>query len=283
MSIKEKVRNKVNEYLDKYKPYDVISSMDIEGIIKSAISNYDGTYIKELNDKNQKGIISINKLLDDELKESKNGTITFCEDGNVVCITKNKLSDYVETSHEYFEMVNEKMFLVCKNKEQFNRLKEYINQSSKWHNSLDEVREIPNKATFEKLFNVKDKEIKFNEKIVEENKQEKEIEINKNYVQIEGNISKIGKEFKKKDGTTARFIELRQHYKYNDKVKSNTISIMLEGEVLKEYSNKINLNDKILITGNLINYTGRTSQTQSVINSYDLEILNRNKNKEVER
>ena len=51
----------------------------------------------------------------------------------------------------------------------------------------------------------------------------------------------------------------------------------------KEYSNKINLNDKILITGNLINYTGRTSQTQSVINSYDLEILNRNKNKEVER
>ena len=47
--------------------------MDIEGIIKSAISNYDGTYIKELNDKNQKGIISINKLLDDELKESKNG------------------------------------------------------------------------------------------------------------------------------------------------------------------------------------------------------------------
>ena len=58
---------------------------------------------------------------------------------------------------------------------------------------------------------------------------------------------------------------------------------MLEGEVLKEYSNKINLNDKILITGNLINYTGRTSQTQSVINSYDLEILNRNKSKELER
>ena len=54
MSIKEKVRNKINEYLDKYKPYDVISSMDIEGIIKSALSNYDGTYIKELNDKNQK-------------------------------------------------------------------------------------------------------------------------------------------------------------------------------------------------------------------------------------
>ena len=71
MSIKEKVRNKINEYLDKYKPYDVISSMDIEGIIKSAISNYDGTYIKELNDKNQKGIISINKLLDDELKKVK--------------------------------------------------------------------------------------------------------------------------------------------------------------------------------------------------------------------
>ena len=74
--------------------------MDIEGIIKIAISNYDGTYIKELNDKNQKGIISINKLLDDELKESKNGTITFCEDGNIVCITKNKLSDMTDAKKE---------------------------------------------------------------------------------------------------------------------------------------------------------------------------------------
>lgn len=283
MSIKQKIKNKIDKYLDKYKPYDVISSIDIEGTIKSAISNYDGTYIQELKDKNQKGIISINKLLDEELKESRNGTISFCEDGNIVSITKNKLSDYVETSHEYFEMVNEKMFLICKDKEHFNRLKEYINQSSRWHNSLDEVREIPNKATFEKLFNIKEQDNNFKEELNEEIAETKEIEINKNYVQIEGNISKIGKEFTKRDGTTAKFIELNQHYKYNDKVKSNTISIMLEGEVLKEYSNKINLNDKILITGNLIKYTGRSSQTQSVINSYDLEILNRNANKEVER
>lgn len=286
MKIKDRILNKVADFVNKYKSndYDKITDSTIFGNIRGALTTYDSTYIKPLDDRTKKGLISIKDLLERELGDSKFNTISFCENDKVVCINNKSTNRYVETVHECFDNATENIYVICDNKESFNLFRDFVNQSSKYHVFLEDVEEIPMKKTFENLFNI-NKKSEISESIEKEimKKEEKEIEINKNYIHIDGTISKIGNVFQKKDGVDARFIEIEQNYEYNGKLKQNTIPIMLEGEVFKAYGNKLNKGDKIFLQGTLSTYLDKNKKSQSVINSYDIEILNRKNSNEAER
>lgn len=284
MSLKDKIFNKVADFVNKYKTpdYDRITNATISGFVKGAIVTSDCTYIKPIEEKTQKGMISIDKLLENELGNNKYNTITFCEEGNVVCINNKSKNSYIETVHECFDLAQENVYVVCESKNSFETFRDFVNQSSKYHLFLEDAETIPQKEAFDNLFNVKKNENNDITKIFEE-KEEQEIDLNKNYVQLDGKVTKIGKEFTKKDGVKARFIDVEQNYEYKGKIKKNIISVMLEGDVFNEYGNQINVGDKIGLTGTFSTYTDRNKQTQSVINSFDLEILNRNQNREAER
>ncbi|MDO4962784.1 MAG: hypothetical protein Q4E75_01615 [bacterium] len=284
MSIKDKLFNKIVDFVNKYKSpeYDRVNNLSINGYSKSVIATPDGNYLKPISDKNQDEFINFDNLLESELGNCKYGSISFCEDGNVICIYNADKDRYVKLNNELFDTGKELTYITCGSKSNFDSCRDFINQSSKYHKFLEDVEEIPYKDVFNKCFNIKQKEQADVVKILEE-KEEQEIELNKNYVQIDGNLKKIGKEFTKKDGLKAEFIELEQNYEYNGKVKKNIISVMLEGNVFNEFASKINEGDKVGITGQLSSYTDRNKQSQSVINCYDLEILNRNMDREAQR
>ena len=286
MKIKDRILNKVADFVSKYRSndYDRITNATIFGNVKGALTTNDGTYIELLKDKTKKGLISIKDLLESEIGDCKYNTISFCENNKVVCINNKSKNRFIETSHEYFDYATENIYVICENKDSFDLFRDFVNQSSKYHNYLEDVEEIPYTKAFEDIFNI-NKKSEISESIEKEiiKKEEEEIEINKNYIQIDGKISKVGNTFHKKDGVEARFIEIEQNYEYNGKVKQNTIPIMLEGEVFKEYGNKLQKGDKISLTGTLSTYLDKNKKTQSVINSYDIEILNRSNNKEAER
>ncbi len=258
--------------------YDTILSFDVKGKIKGVLTTYDCTYTKELKDKEQEGFISIEKLLEDEIGDSSYNDIYFCENDKVICIYNHSKNHYVETFWECFEPVTEKIYLVC-DPNDYESVKGYIAQSSKYHQFLKITDEIPNKKAYDKIFN----------KIVEIDKDEKK-EIVKakqeektNRIEIEGKISNIGKEFKKQDGKMAQFIDLVQEYEKNGKIRKNIISVMLEGDVLSNNRNSLQLNSDVNIIGKLNVFTVKNKQKRSVINCDNLEILSKESSKNIER
>lgn len=278
MSLKDKILNKIADKLKEYRTpeYDKILSLDIKGEVKGVFMTTNCTTIKELKDKSKKGLIDVTEILDEELNiEDKYHyrEITFCDKENVVCIYNSKNDSYYEDVHECFESAEERVYIKCASNKGYETFKNYINQSSKYHHLLKCEKEIPRKEAFTKLFIEKEVDIdKTDKKINDKNSYD-------NYVQITGKVSNIGKEFTKKDGCKARFIEILQEYEYNDRVKYNKITVMLPDELIKkEY--KINKDDTISIKGKLNTYNDKDNKLKSVINCSEINILNMSKNQE---
>lgn len=185
MKMKYKLLNKLADLLSDYRTpnYDTILSFDVKGKVKGVLTTDDCSYTKELKDKEQYGIISVDKLLDNIIGDSKHNDIYFCDKDNVICICNHSKDCYVEPVYEYFDSAKENVYLVCDSDISYASVKGYISQNSKYHKFLSEREEVPNKKAFNKLF-------------VELDKTDKEENIN--YIKIKGNIFNIGREFKKK-------------------------------------------------------------------------------------
>jgi len=283
MRIKEKLVEKANAFVEKYKETDpyILMNPTIDGVVKSALTTYNSDYIEPKENKNIRGTIELKDLLKKELSDSRLNNIYFCEKGNVVILHNYSKDCYVEPIHEVFDSARELTYVMCSNKSSFNTFREFVRLNSKYNSFLEDVDEIPNKKTFETLFKInqskKDK-IEVVEKNIEDSYiKEDEVEIDRNYVQLDGNVSKISKAFTKRDGQLARFIEIEQKYEYNNKVKSNSISVMLENDLLKEFDNKVTIGDKVAINGQLNSYIDKNNKLQTSINCYDFEILANNK------
>lgn len=278
MSLKDKILNKIADKLKDYRTpeYDKILSLDIKGEVKGAFMTVDCHTVKELKDKSKKGLIDVSKLLDEELDTGDRyhyREITFCDKDNVVCIYNGKNDSYYEDVHEFFESAEERVYVKCDSDLIYETFKNYIHQSSKYHDLVKYEYEIPRKEAFDKLFA---------EKEVVIDKDDKEINNKRtydNYVQITGKVSNIGKEFTKKDGSKAQFIEIQQEYEYNDKVKYNKISVMLPSELINEIST-MTKDDTISIKGKLNTYSDKDNNLKSVINCSEIDILDMSKNQE---
>lgn len=172
-----------------------------------------------------------------------------------------------------FTKAEKRLYIKCTDKS-YNAFKEYINQSSKYHNYILYKKEIPYKKAFSKVF-------KEEEQMKEQNNNaisgKKEIKMYDNYVQITGKLSNIGKEFIKKDGEKARFIDIKQEYEYNGKIKYNKISVMLSNELINDILN-MSKNDTISIKGKLHSYVDKDNNPKTVINCTDIDILEISKN-----
>lgn len=278
MGLKDKLLNKVADQLRNYQTpiYDSIFTMNVKGKVKSVLTTYDCTYQEELKNKEQTGIISIKKILDNEFKDSKYNSIYFCDKEQVICLYNHSKNTYVEPVYEYFDSAYEVTYLICDNKYDYDNLKFYVNQSSKYHDFIEEIEDIPYKKSFNDLFSTKkDTQKEQNDKVEDISK--------KNYFEIEGKISRIGKEFIKKDNLPAQFISVNQEYEYNNKSKTNTISIILEKDILDNYKNKLNLGDRVSIKGTINSYKDKNNNEQMMVNCNELEIISKIAEKEVER
>ncbi len=279
MKIKDKLLNKIADLLSDYRTpkYDTILSFDVRGRVKGVLTSYDCTYTKELKDKEQVGVISIDELLNNEIGDSIYSDIYFCEKDKVICIHNHSKNHYVESFHEFFEPVEEKIYLVCDDAISYESIKGYISQNSKYHSFLKIIDEIPNKIAYDKLFNNIDKENKTIN--VEQAKQNEKV----NRIEIEGKISNIGQKFIKEEGDYAQFIDIEQEYKYNGKNQKNIISVMLEGNILSLNKDLLKLNSDVNIVGRLNVYTDKNKQNKSVINCDNIEILNKKITKNMEK
>lgn len=283
MKLKYKLLNKVADMLSSYRTpkYDTILALDVRGKIKGVLTTYDCTYTKELKDKEQEGFISIDKLLEDEIGDSRYSDIYFCENDKVICIHNHSKNCYVEPVHECFESAEEKIYLICDTDASYESVKGYISQNSKYHQFLRITDEIPNKIAYDKLFNKVVKLDKEDKNINNEGNNNQKEKVNR--IEIEGKISHIGKEFKKRDGEIAQFIDLEQKYEYNGKSQKNIISVMLEGDTLSNNRELLQLNSDVSIVGKLNVFTDKNKQNRSIINCDNLEILSKKSSKNIER
>ena len=156
MSLKNKLLNKLADKLKKYDPpeYDYILSCDIKGEVKSAFMTTDCTTIKELTEKSQKGMIDISKLLDDEFEDSEGKVkkIIFCDRENVICLYNSKNDTYYESVHEFFDNAEERTYIRCDSNNIYQTFKNFILQSSKYHNLIEFEYDIPRKKAFDSIF-----------------------------------------------------------------------------------------------------------------------------------
>lgn len=289
--IRELIMNRIKDFFSKIQDkkdiekYDKITGVDILGKVKGVTTTEDCKYFKELKNKEQSGLISLDKLLDDELENSMFSDIYFCDKEKTICLHNHQKDSYVEPIHECFDSATEKIYLVCDSIRSYNISKEFIKQNSKYYSYIKTVYELPNKETFEKIFlNKKDID---NLEVTErnENSQNNSNEkiIHKNQIEVDGIIKKIGNQFQKKDGNLAKFITIEQDYEYNDKIQKNNISVMLDGSVLAKNKETLKVGDNITVEGKLNSYIDKNNNNQSVINCYELKISNKTMGNNMER
>lgn len=288
MSLKDKLLNKVADYLYKYKSDDLNDkkSFWINVIKKDAYITNDCEYIKENKDKLESGLIDIEEFLKNEKNDGALTDIVFCDNGKILCLPKGMI--YVETSHEFFDMAREYVYMIFRDEKEYMALKSYL-ANSKWNDRLVYSDDIPQKQGFEKLFNIgmahkslADKTVKIdNEFDVEQNK----MIGNENTIKLEGTIVSISKTITKKDNSKAKYIQISQENIYKGKKQDYTITVVMEDSFLKSYKtevDQIKVGNKIRVTGKLVNYIDKDNNQRPIVNSYDLEVLDRKNKKDME-
>lgn len=284
MNIKDRIIKSLGDYIDSHREKNIkeVEKLSISGHTRGVITNSDNSYIKKVSKYKQDGMISVDTLLKNVFTDSHSGNIYFNDNSNVITL-HNVLNDtYVESRKDFFEMASEKVFIICSSRQSFQAFKDYVLNNNKYNSFYNETEEILDKKAFETSFNVIKKDELKEEKIDKEKSNDKEVDITKNQVSLNGEISKIGKRFTKKDGEKGLFIEVSQEYEYKGKQQKNIIPIMLEKNILDEYSSRIKLGDSISLTGTINSYTDKDNKFHTYIKGLELDILNRIKDKGAE-
>lgn len=252
---------------DRNLEYDKIFSCSINAEVKGVFYTTNYSIINELTEKYQTGVIDIGNLLAREFDNSEiyhQKKIIFCDKDNVVCLYNSKNDSYYEDVHEYFENAEESLYVKCSNNTSYEIFKDFVRQSSKYHEFIKYEYDIPKKKAFENIFG---KTIAENNSTI--NKQTSKL----NNIELEGKILKIGKEFIKEDNSKAQFVEIEQEYDYNGKIKKNIMSIMLEDKIINDYQSKLKLDDNVIIKGKLINYIDNNNKPKYIINCNEINFI----------
>ena len=157
MNLKDELSKFFSNSFNKRKApeYDRILSCSFKGEVKGAFMTTDCTTVKLLPSKCKTGLIDIGEILDDEFDNSESyhhKAIIFCDKDNVVCVYNSKNDSYFEDGYEYFEPAEQRLYIRCNSDASYEALKNFINQSSKYHNFAKYEYEIPRKKAFEKMF-----------------------------------------------------------------------------------------------------------------------------------
>ena len=185
MNLKEILSKGFSNSFNKHKTleYDRILSCSVKGEVKGAFMTTDCTTVKLLPSKCKTGLIDIGEILDDEFKNSESyhhKAIIFCDKDNVMCIYNSKNDSYFEDGYEYFESAEERIYIRCNSDASYEALKNFVNQSSKYHEFVEYEYEIPRKKVFETIFTANENsidEIKNNDLML--------IEVKNNFEQME--------------------------------------------------------------------------------------------------
>ena len=127
----------------------------MRGEAKGAFMTIDCSTVKQIPEKCQKGLIDIGEILDAEFENSESyhyKKIIFCDKDNVMCIYNSKNDSYYEDVHESFEPAEERLYVRCDTDASYEAVKNFVNQSSKYHNFVEYEYEIPRKDAFKMVF-----------------------------------------------------------------------------------------------------------------------------------
>ena len=147
MNLKDELSKIFSNSFNKRKApeYDRILSCSFKGEVKGAFMTTDCTNVKLLPSKCKTGLIDIGEILDAEFDNSESyhhKAIIFCDKDNVVCVYNSK----------NFEPAEERLYIRCNSDASYEALKNFINQSGKYHNLVQYEYEIPRKKAFERIF-----------------------------------------------------------------------------------------------------------------------------------
>lgn len=173
MNLKNRILNYFADRLKQYRSpeYDYILSCDILGEVKGVFMTTNGSTVKEISDKHEKGLIDVAKLLGEEFDNSykyHRKEISFCDRDKVVCLYNSKKDGYYESVHEFFESCLERTYIKCESDNSYEAFKRFVLQSSKYHEFIKIKDEIPEKSAFDKVFK---------ENIIKEDNNSKEVNI----------------------------------------------------------------------------------------------------------
>lgn len=156
MILKEKLTTLIDSINKRKLPeYDRILSCSVKGEAKGAFMTIDCSTVKQIPEKCQKGLIDIGEILDAEFENSESyhyKKIIFCDKDNVMCIYNSKNDSYYEDVHESFEPAEERLYVRCDTDASYEAVKNFVNQSSKYHNFVEYEYEIPRKDAFKMVF-----------------------------------------------------------------------------------------------------------------------------------
>ncbi len=145
-----------NSFNERKTPeYDRILSCSVKGEVKGAFMTTDCNTVKLLTSKCKAGLIDVGEILDAEFDNSESyhhKAIIFCDKDNVMCVYNSKNDSYFEDGYEYFEPAEERLYIRCNSDASYEALKNFINQSSKYHEFVEYEHEIPRKEAFETIF-----------------------------------------------------------------------------------------------------------------------------------
>ena len=255
--------------------FDTIKSCLINSTIKGAIfNNGSDKYFENNKEKSRKGLIDVDELLEKEVVDNDINDIVFCDKEQVICLTGQRGGRYIEQGHEYFIDVNDQLYIICDDKDNYNSFKEYVKQSSKWHSHFKESDKIPDKDIFDKLFTNKELKAESNQNVVE---QTSKVKPNENTIEIDGIVNTSSKIFTKRDNKKSKFITITQEDVYNGKKSNYSISVSMEEDVLNKYGNEVAIGDKVRIKGKLVNYLDKDKNLKFIVNSSFIEILEKAK------
>ena len=185
MNLKDELSKFFSNSFNKRKApeYDRILSFSFKGEVKGAFMTTDCTTVKLLPSKYKTGLIDVGEIIDAEFDNSESyhhKAIIFCDKDNVICIYNSKNDSYYEDGYEFFVPAEERLYIRCNSDASYEALKNFVNQSSKYHNFVEYEHEIPRKKAFETIFtsneslidNIKDNNLT----LIEEKNSYKELE-----------------------------------------------------------------------------------------------------------
>ena len=157
MNLKDELSKFFSNSFNKRKApeYDRILSCSFKGEVKGDFMTTDCTTVKLLPSKCKTGLIDIGEILDAEFDNSESyhhKAIIFCDKDNVVCVYNSKNDSYYEDVHESFEPAEERLYVRCDTDASYEAVKNFVNQSSKYHNFVEYEYEIPRKDAFKMVF-----------------------------------------------------------------------------------------------------------------------------------
>ena len=135
----------------KIKLKEGCSDEEKRNVIKEAVCRFIDIALDEYEvRKEEEGLNKLAKV--DRSKEVEEAKKRLEKNKCIIDLGKEIYDSYFEDGYEYFVPAEERVYVRCNSDASYEALKNFVNQSSKYHNFVEYEHEIPRKKAFETIF-----------------------------------------------------------------------------------------------------------------------------------